>query len=255
MTTLVFKIDNKEPVELASLTKSMFAVSSQFDKFNLKSGQNSNAKLYVKEVRRGSIIIELFDVSVLAGVIPFVENINVVVEFAGYLKNVFNFFTNNTNTEEVPNLTVSDCEELSNILNPIALDNGSNLNIYVKGSNNNVNVNIPSIEANAIQNKLKVEKEKLKQKELKDVFHKQILTLYQAVDKKKGNKGLIENITDKPLGLIFKNDSDREKILTNPALNPLKYAFVVDVQVEEVANKAVAYRILNYYENESFELE
>ena len=35
ITTLVFKIDNKKPVELLSLTRSMLSVTSQFDKFNI----------------------------------------------------------------------------------------------------------------------------------------------------------------------------------------------------------------------------
>ena len=91
LTTLVFKIDNKQSVELLSLTRSMLSVTSQFDKFNKENGQSSDAKLYVKEVRKGSIIVELFDIS-LIGIIPFVENINVVAEFAGYLQNVFNYF-------------------------------------------------------------------------------------------------------------------------------------------------------------------
>ena len=227
LTTLVFKIDNKQPVELLSLTRSMLSVTSQFDKFNREKGQNSDAKLYVKEVRKGSIIVELFDISLLSGIIPFVENINVVADFAGHLQNVFNYFIGNGDVVDKPELSISDCD---------------------------INISIPSMEANAIQNGLKREKENLRQKELKGVEHKQILTLYQAVDKKKGNKGIIENLNDKPLGLIFENDDDREKILSNPAQNPLKFAFIVDVRVEEVNNTPSAYRILKYYEDESFEL-
>ena len=248
LTTLVFKIDNKQPVELLSLTRSMLSVTSQFDKFNKENGQSSDAKLYVKEVRKGSIIVELFDIS-LIGIIPFVENINVVAEFAGYLQNVFNYFIGSGDVVDKPELSTSDCDDFSNMINPVALDKGSVLNVYVAG-NSNCDINI----ANAIQNGLKREKENLRQKELKGVEHKQILTLYQAVDKKKGNKGIIESLNDKPLGLIFENDDDREKILSNPAQNPLKFAFIVDVRVEEVNNTPSAYRILKYYEDESFEL-
>ena len=223
LTTLVFKIDNKQPVELLSLTRSMLSVTSQFDKFNKENGQSSDAKLYVKEVRKGSIIVELFDIS-LIGIIPFVENINVVAEFAGYLQNVFNYFIGSGDVVDKPELSTSDCDDFSNMINPVALDKGSVLNVYVAGNSNcDINISIPSMEANAIQNGLKREKENLRQKELKGVEHKQILTLYQAVDKKKGNKGIIESLNDKPLGLIFENDDDREKILSNPVQNPLKY--------------------------------
>lgn len=255
LTTLVFKIDNKQPVELLSLTRSMLSVTSQFDKFNKEKGQNSDAKLYVKEVRKGSIIVELFDISLLSGIIPFAENINVVADFAGHLQNVFNYFIGSGDVVDKPELSTSDCDDFSNMINPVALDKGSVLNVYVAGNSNcDININIPSMEANAIQNGLKREKENLRQKELKGVEHKQILTLYQAVDKKKGNKGIIESLNDKPLGLIFENDDDREKILSNPAQNPLKFAFIVDVRVEEVNNTPSAYRILKYYEDESFEL-
>jgi hypothetical protein len=255
LTTLVFKIDNKEPVELLSLTRSMLSVTSQFDKFNLKKGHTSEAKLYVKEVRKGSIIIELFDISVTAGLIPFVENVNVVVEFAENIKKVFDFFRGKVPNEDKPKLTTNDCDDYINMVNPVALDGGSTLSVYITGKvKGDINISVPSMDANAIQNGLKREKEILKQKELKSIEHKQILTLYQAVDKKKGNKGIIESLYTKPLGLIFENDDDREKILYNPIQNPLKYAFIVDVRVEEINNTPSAYRILKYYEDESFEL-
>jgi hypothetical protein len=171
------------------------------------------------------------------------------------LQNVFNYFIGSGDVVDKPELSTSDCDDFSNMINPVALDKGSVLNVYVAGNSNcDININIPSMEANAIQNGLKREKENLRQKELKGVEHKQILTLYQAVDKKKGNKGIIESLNDKPLGLIFENDDDREKILSNPAQNPLKFAFIVDVIVEEVNKTPSAYRILKYYEDESFEL-
>ena len=256
LTTLVFHIDNKQPIELTMLTKSMIGLSNQFNKFNKEKGLSSDAKLYVKEIRKGSVIIELFDIAMISGVIPFAENTNVLIDFAKHLGNVFSYFKGN-NDNEKPNLTPNDCDEISNIINPIASDNKANLNFYINGDNNSViiNDNISSLEANAIQNGLKREKEILNQKEIKDIFHKQILILDSASKTEKKNKGIIEAIYKKPLGLIFNNNEDRDNVLKKTDLNPLKYAFVVDVEVEQINNKPCAYRILKYYDDESFEIE
>lgn len=254
LTTLVFTIDNKTPVELLSLTHAMLSVSAQFDKFNIKHGHTSEAKLYVKEVRKGSIILELFDIAVVSA-IPFVENVNTVAEFAKHLQKVFTFFKNGGTNEDKPELTAKDCDDFYNIINPVALDSGANLTLNVSGNSNcKIHISIPSLEANAMQNRFRAEKEVLRQKELKELHHKQILTFSQAADKRTGNKGIIESLNEKPLGLIFENEEDREKILAIPTQNPLKYAFIVDVRVEFVGNRPSAYRILKYYDQEGFEL-
>lgn len=252
LTILTLKIENRNPVELLSLTRSMQAISAQFDRFNKKHGQNSEAKLYVNEVRRGSIILELFNISDTLALIPFVENINIVFEFATYLKQIYSYFLGECS--EKPPLEASDCEQLSQIVNPVAQDNGSTFNVYIHNNEGNINFNISSMEANVIQNRLKQEQKSLMYQDKGAIYSKQLLSLVQASEANKGNKGIIETITSKPLNLIFNNDSDKKKILSNPSINPLKHIFVVDVKILEINKKLVA-RIVNYYEDESFPCE
>lgn len=78
---LIIEINNKQPLELLDLTKSLVALASQFNSYVSKNGdskENREAKLYVKEIRSGSVILELIELATI-GVIPFLENVNTVI--------------------------------------------------------------------------------------------------------------------------------------------------------------------------------
>ena len=84
---LIIEINNKQPLELLDLTKSLVALASQFNSYVSKNGdskENREAKLYVKEIRSGSVILELIELATI-GVIPFLENVNTVIGFADYI--------------------------------------------------------------------------------------------------------------------------------------------------------------------------
>ena len=89
--SLVVEIKNKQPVELIDLTKSLVALANQFNNYTGKSPEhleNREGRLFVTEIRSGSIIVELFEFATF-GFLPFAENVNTIVGFAGYLKNAY----------------------------------------------------------------------------------------------------------------------------------------------------------------------
>ena len=53
-TSLIFKIENKKPLELIDLTKSLISVSNQFADYVSREGNSKEereAKLYIKEIK------------------------------------------------------------------------------------------------------------------------------------------------------------------------------------------------------------
>lgn len=91
-TSLIFKIENKRPIELIDLTKSLISVSNQFSDYVTREGNSKEereAKLYIKEIKSGSVIIELIEYATI-GMIPFIENVNAIVGFADNLKRAIN---------------------------------------------------------------------------------------------------------------------------------------------------------------------
>lgn len=249
---LVVKIKNQKPVELLDLSKSLAGIASQFNNYTSKNAQSkyqSEAKLYVQEIRSGSIILELVEIASIR-VLPFIENTNIILEFSKYCKSVFDYYISNKG--EKPNLSISDCKEFLSIVNPIVKDNGSQI-IFAPTINGNVSFDFSADfkDANSFTNQLKEEQVSIKEPINNEEINKSvILTWYQARNKYNnnvGNKGVIEDISKSSLNITFENDNLKEKML-HCHINPFNTAFVVDVRIQTVQGKPVAYKVLKLHD-------
>lgn len=256
--TLQIHLDNRVPMELIDLTKSLIALSSQFDAYTVSTGNfstDSDTKLYVKQVKSGSIIIELVEFA-SASMLPIVANIDLVISFANHLKSIYDYLK--TGLGEKPKLTVQECKELIEIVNPTAKDRKSSVsfNIINNGDNNITPVFlVDSLSANLVQNILKGEIENLNKKlDGNDIHTSELMTLYQVrgVDNKFGNKANIDSLNDKPLNVVFNSDEIKAAIL-NSDFNPLKTGYSVDVVIQTVNGQPTAYKIMKLHD--AFELE
>lgn len=248
---LTIKIENKRPVELNDFTDSFSSLGNQYYKFLSESDDFSlkpETKLYIKEIKSGSIIAELSDLVPL--IIPFVENSNSVIEFTGFLKKGFNYFLGKID-EKPKEFDLKDCNNFNNIIKPVAKDNGSN--IVFTGDFNfgdiTINMNLNSIEANAIQNGILREKEKLKEPEKRK--ESKVLFYWDSAkydDKSKAiDRGFIDSIYGSALKVIFDDQTTKSKML-DVEENPFHLAYIVDVEVLEIKNIPSVYKILSLYE-------
>jgi hypothetical protein len=254
---LVIKIENNNPIELIDLTKSLVALANQFDSFISKhadSKENREAKLYVKEIKSGSVIFELIEIATI-GVIAFIENTNTIIEFGKFFKKTIDYFLKNEG--EKPDLLPNDYKEFSTILNPVSKDNGSQFNLSTTVNGNvEMHFHVNSTETNAIQNLIKNELDKLKEPEIPENPKERVLLVwYQArtdIKSKVGNKGIIEEISKKPLNITFENEALKEELIHGD-INPFRTAYIVDVKVMTVQEKPTVYKILKLHEH--FDLE
>jgi len=244
---LTVKIENKRPIELIDFTDSFESIGQQYYKF-LNESENQklskNLKLYVQEVKTGSIIAVLSDLTPI--LIPFVENTNSIVEFSKFLKSGFDFFLGK-NDKKPKEFDLKDCSNFNNIIKPVAKDNGSNM-VFTGDcniENVNINFNFSSIEANAIQNGISKYVANLKIPESNN--HTNVLFYWDSAkydDKSKSiDKGCIDSLWDKPLKVIFDNPNKSEMFLKIEN-NPFHYAFVVDVEILTVKNIPTVYKII-----------
>lgn len=250
---LQITINNRNPIELLDLTKSLAAFSNQFQKFITKSEKpviGGEAVLYVHEIKTGSIIVqlqELFTQSVL----PFAENTTIMLDFALYLKMGINYFLKKEPTTYP--MSVEEYKDFSAIVEPIAKDNASQLNIStVVNGNVELHFHINSTESNAVQNIIKHEMKALRMpvEDGEGILKRQTLTFYQARNdpkSKQGNKGTIEDITDKHLNISFTSDEIMTEMLHGET-NPLDTAYVVDVSIENIKGKPAIYKIHKFHE-------
>lgn len=58
-----------------------------------------------------------------------------------------------------------------------------------------------------------------------------------------GNKAIIDALSTKPLSVVFETDELKRQILSNDD-NPTKQAYLVDVVIQTIGGKAVAYKVM-----------
>ena len=252
-THLSIQFNNFRPVELLDLTKSLMAFSSQFQKFIKKTDRISNegeAVLYIKEIKTGSIIIQLQEMFTQS-ILPFAENMNTMLDFATYLQTGFNYFLKKDVTK-IP-LPPEEYKDFSAIIEPIAKEHSSQLNIStVVNGDVQIHFHIKSTEANAIQNIIKnyLKVLRLPMQHEDGILKRQILTFYQARNDPKsklGNKGTIEEISNKHLNIAFVSDELLQEMIHGET-NPFETAYVVDVSIENINNKPAVYKIHKFHQ-------
>ena len=245
-------IENTEPIELLDLTSSLVSLNNQYVSYvkrNAVDNVSSNAKLYIKEIRNGSTILELVELAVIA-MLPFAENVNTIVGFAGYCKTVIEYLTGKCVSR--PELSIADCKDFSNIVNPVIADRGAVMKIgTVINGDLNYTVVINNISSNALQNYSKREIESMRSTELIGTHRDVLMTWDQAIGNIKNNtknKGVIDGVyPNMALKILFDDEQVKKKILYGDE-NPLVSVYRVDVKVETSQGKPVAYRVIKHYE-------
>lgn len=243
-------IKNSQPVDVSDFTKTMSAFGTLFSNFaqkNGKSKEEANAKLYVSKIIEGSIDIHLVELASLA-VIPFVENSNLILEFAKHIKSIYDYFV--LSKGDKPELNVPELKGVHDMVSIPANDRNGLMTVQVINDNaGNVifeGCTFNHIEGNGIQNQSdNALKERKALSNEGDIYRKQLMTIYQVRKDgaDRGNKGVIDAISDRKLGLVFDSDTLEDDILRS-AQNPMLKGYIVDVIVQTVLGKPAAYKIM-----------
>jgi hypothetical protein len=124
---LIIELNPRRPVELIDLTNSFFGVANEYRHFleiyDVEASAN-DMRLYIKEIRPGSIITELYALTPFA--IPLMAQVNTLVSFAKHLKGAYDYLIKDDGHREDPKLDKTTCQNLSQIVEPIGLPSRSN---------------------------------------------------------------------------------------------------------------------------------
>lgn len=251
---LVITINNEHPVELVDLAQSMLALASEYRQvLDLHEGRRKaeDVKLYVKEVRSGSIIQELVPYAITA--LPFVSHCNTIVDFATHISKLSDWFLNHRTLPNAADLPVNrkTIQNIDALLEPIAKDPGSTMSMGVSTVNGDINltVNISSHEAGAIQNNLAHALRDMK-KSVAGEYKNVVMYWSQARNDRQGSSGdlaVIERISRAAVKVVFSSDNLKKRMLFDIA-HPFEKAFLVDVFVETIEGKPVLYVVHELHE-------
>ncbi len=249
-TALLVHIEHSKPIELKDFTTSLEALRGLFCDFAAKNGQSkeqTQAKLYVEKIENGCIDIFLCE-AVSAGLLPFIENINIILDFSLYIKTVMEYFL--LRKGEKPKLDLQEAKNFRDLLEISANDNKGEMSIgaVVKTDTGNVynNCVFNFQGSNSSQNQIEKDIEEMKSAQPSgNVFKRQLMTIYQIrgdMSSNTGNKAVIDAISSKKLNVVFETDELKRKIL-NSVENPIRKAYLVDVVLMTVEGRQTAYKV------------
>lgn len=239
---LTVEIKNSRPVELVDLTVSLAALGESFRDYANARGDPipDNIRLYVHQLRTGSIIAEMKALAEQAQWV--LDNAALLAGFYTNLSDVIAFFLGNPKEQTEP--TRQQAMQVSSIVEPIAKDNASQMNIIFNGPVTLIPIVLNSLQSNAIQNS--VSRYVGPKLPVTGVRPDELMTLEQVKNSAKtttGDRGIIEAISDRPVKLQFLSDEAKRKVLDLHE-NPFQCVFLVDVEVRTVGGRPALYRVL-----------
>lgn len=253
---LLLRIETKNPIELNDFVSLFVGLGNQFEKFiaHEHPAEKGDVRFYVREVRAGSIIAELVPYAIgtpiLGGVMAGIKNANDIAKFLDTFGGaVKRYFKKDGRDEEA---TKGDLADYLKTVSGIARDPEANLSLaaYDDGKKR-IEFEFSTPEARIAESNLIEHRAELEQRT--DSDHSRVLMQFTRTDvshaqagKRSGERVLIEAVHPKPLPIVFASTLAEERIrheIAEADDNVYKKAFDVDVNVEILNDRPVAYRI------------
>lgn len=242
---LTFVLEHDGPIPLAELTHSLQRLAGRYAR--QAKGDEDEPRLYVTEVRKGSIVIIL--VAAAAAIVPVIAGANQIAKFAENVRGLVDHFTGKEKSKE--QVTKADCDDMRALAAPVIHTINARLVIFTNESPGEV-VNLPSHQAMVADNRAAMERLALTEKE-ENVTTEVLLVWDQlknapGVDEgRSADRAIIQEVDARPRQVTFAAEGLKEQ-MTDEAFNPLKKAFVVDVKVLSSPTGIAAYRILKLHD-------
>lgn len=254
-TAFLINIRHSKPIEMSDLVRTLDGIGSTFDFFCRHNGDISDghkARLYVEKIEHGSVDIILTEALTL-GMLPLLENCNVLFEFAEYIKRIFEYFIHGNGDK--PDLKKSELVALKDTLSVVVHDNKGEIN-FGAVDKRNINIsfndcNVTYMGGNAAQNQIAdAMEESEKDKSHEKVHKKQIMRIRQLrgdLDTNAGNRARIDALCGRDLPVFF-DTPELKRIILASAENPTLRVYLVDVVLQTVDDKPVSYKIMSLHD-------
>jgi hypothetical protein len=240
--SLIIKIEHKDYISLFDFKESIEGWNNQYNYFISQCGEDGKLdKLLIKEIRQGSIEIEL-----TPALLPLLSDYNTVSTFFVSVKMLFNWLISKKG--EKPKIETNDLANAKKIIAPV--NNHTGTQITINGDNNGTMIINPT-NAEAITKNVKEEYMALDRQDNshEEAYNKEdvIFKLTQIKDDEnpnKNTKGIIAEIDRKEHPVLFSNIEMKDKILQENS-NPFHKNYLVNVKINKSGDEINSYAILD----------
>ncbi|WP_225770561.1 hypothetical protein [Inquilinus sp. Marseille-Q2685] len=256
---IVLTIDVEQPVEVSDFVALFTSLSDQFTQFIASKHPklSGSSDMYIREVRKGSIEADLIPWAL--AIISNMDRILIVEEFVRtYASRLKVFFKEGGRLEGASR---NDLKDFMGAVSAIARDPNGTSKIKAVAYENGkqeirASIQFDTREARTAVNEIGEQRRLLEHQSAEE--HNRVLMVFSQsnvkdspLGKRSGERVIIEQLSPKDLPLIYASDLAEEQIKYEIRMadeNVFKKGFVVDVNVETKANRAVAYRVVNLHQ-------
>jgi hypothetical protein len=258
-TIIRVRLETTQPIELSNFISAFAAIGSEYSRFLKQSHPDlgDDAKIYVSEVRQGSIVADLIPV-----VLPILQTMDyalVIDQFMRRIKGVIDAY-------QLPGArpdgySKSEIKDVMDGLTAIANDpNGRQdiEHITIEGGQSNIRaaIKFDTQQARAAIGNMREHIRMIEHHE--DHTKKMVLMRFfqsnikdTELQKPSGEQVIIQSIDPRPRPLVYASELAKERIkheTIQSETNIFKRGFYVDVLVDMAGDRIAAYKITNFHE-------
>ncbi|RWL45375.1 MAG: hypothetical protein EOR60_15230 [Mesorhizobium sp.] len=256
---LILTLDTKSPIELGDFVKSFTSIAVEYERYvrEVAPDQTAEAQMFVGQVTAGSIIAEL-----IPAIAPFAGEIDKALLLAEFVKKYRDRFAAllGFSASMAPS-TKSELQTFHDAVQAIANDPAGSAKleaaVFKDGKKDIVAAfKFDTSEAKKVRDE--VDKRITQIEQPGTAEHKRVLMVFTRSDinnadlgKKSGERVRIEELSIKPLSLMYGSELAEERIkheIREADDNVFKKGFVVDVLVKLRGGEPVAYSVTNVHD-------
>lgn len=249
-TKLQVYIKYSNKIELAHYINSLSSEYYEYIRQSNNHLQPEDIRLYVSEIKTGSIITDLIAYS--PTLLAFAENANSIIDFARNLYDNINILRTKS-PKQIADENILKQNSLSNIqglVEPILNDPKGEITLsgITIGNNSTVSIHINSNDANRLYNTAQEVKDFKPTPKIN--FREKVLLIFTQTNASPKNtnndKGIIESISKNKVNIRFDNDELKKTMLFDK--HPYGVVFVVDIEIQTINDKPFIYKVLKIHE-------
>ncbi len=255
--------EGEGPWELYELVRAFEGLAVAFretlERHGFDRREARNVRLLVTRIESGSIIANILPgIELLGSMLPMMEHTNVVADFATRIRDVLLYFTGSM-VSAPDDVTVRELRAIGDIVRPVArrADGAFELR-YERPDGPKVEFRFDGPELARAELRMDEARERLaaESRETPQRLERVLLYLHQASrdegqppGRRTGDRGVIEEVTTKPLPVHFAPEAGQLKDeMVGREENPFRLGFVVDADVQTRGGKPALYVVRRIHE-------
>ena len=260
---LTLRIDTTRPVEIDAFVGAFTSLAEEYRR-NIKAnhpGAGNDARIYVKEVRKGSVEVDLIPLmtSIVPLIITHMDQVLILEKFVQTWGQRITALAQGRLGDWSPEK--SELKVIADATEAIARDPDASSTLQCvtfedKRRNTRTEFKFSTPEARKVQNTIDATYRELEKSDYSD--HERVLMVFTRTDignaklgKKSGEKVKIKEVHEKPLSLMYASELAEERLkheIREAEDNVYKKGFVVDVTVKNVNGKPSVFAVNNVHD-------